>query len=296
MRRIPIQGVNQSGSNPGSFIAGLTTDNPTGNWVSVFRGKYYRPVPPTVGTEKEFYEEPSTPVGYALIPATTFTVVDNPSYAGRYTVYTKPSAAGLSSSTFNATETTVRVNEPLAAPLSLADLTRGYITNVSTYYIAVPPSSPIIVPPETLIEDAAFDLPGRNFSGWGEVFLQNLARQTQNFAGGVPPGNPLVGQPWFNTTNGEFRIWNGTAWNLTNSTAFAPASSFRHTQSVAASTWTVNHNLGVASPFIVHASFFVDTGGGVIKPILPSDMTYVSANQFTVTFSTNYTGYALVRA
>lgn len=293
MRRIPISSIAQSGANPGTITVGATSDNTGGDWTSVFQGRFYRDA---AGNTQPFYSSPTPPAGYSLIQATTFAVIDNPSYAGRYTVYTQPSAVGLASSSFGAGLTTIRVNEPISAPLNPAHLTSGFVTNVSTYYITIPPEAPIVVPPEVLIEARSVELPGRNFSGWGEVFLQNLARQTQNFSGTVPPTAPFVGQPWYNTTNGEFRIWNGSAWTLLNGTVFASANSFRHTQSSAAATWTVNHNLGVASPFIVHASFFVDTGGGVIKPILPSDMTYVSGNQFTVSFSTPYTGFALVRA
>lgn len=291
MRRIPITSIAQTGSNPGTITVGPTSDNPSGDWTAVFQGRFYRDA---LGGTQPFYSSPTPPAGYTLIQATTFSVIDNPSYAGRYTVYTQPSADGLPSSVASGGQTLIRVNEVIGAPVEPAHLSSGFITNVSTYYITVPPAAPVIVPPETIIEDRAIDLPGRGFSGWGEVFLQQLARQTQSFSGTAAPSNPLVGQPWYNPSNGEFRVWSGTAWNLLNGTVFATANSFRHTQSSAASTWTVNHNLGVASPFIVHASFFVDTGGGV-KPILPSDITYVSTNQFTVSFSTPYAGYALVR-
>lgn len=292
MRRIPISSISQSGANPGTIVVGPTTDNVSGDWTQVFRGRFYRDA---LGNTQPFYSSPTPPSGYVLIQATTFSVVDNPSYGGRYTVYTQPSMLGLTSSTYGGGVTTVRVNEPIGAPLNPAHLTSGFVTNVSTYYITVPPDAPIIIPPEVILENRSVDLPGRSFSGWGEVFLQNLARQAQNFAGPTAPPLPFVGQPWFNTTNSEFRVWNGSSWSLLNGTVFATSSSFRHEQTVAASTWTVNHGLNLPAPFVAHASFFVDVGGGVYKPILPSDMTYVSANQLTVTFSTPYVGIALVR-
>lgn len=292
MRRIPLLNVTQTGANPGTFTVGTLADNPSGDWTSVFRGKYYRD---SVGNTLEFYTSATTPAGYSLIEATTFSVVDNPSYSGRYTVYTQPSAGGLASSTFGSGQTTVRVNEPLGTPGSPADLTAGYITNVSTYYLVRVGDTAIVVPPGVDLTSLPLELVGRGFSGWGEVFQQNLLRAVQNFAGGSAPSNPLVGQNWLNTTDGIERVWNGTAWTVVNSAAFAPASSFRHVQTSAAATWTISHNLNTPSPFLVNASFFVDTGGGVYKPILPSDVTYVDANTITVTFTVSHTGYALIR-
>lgn len=292
MRRIPIVSITPSGSNPGFITVDPTPDNPSGDWSQVFQGKFYRDAG---GATQPFYSSPTPPAGYVLIQATTFSVIDNPSYAGRYTVYTQPSALGQPSSTYGAGKTVIRVNEPVGAPQAPADATAGFITNVSTYFITVPPASPIIVPPETIIEDKAVDLPGRSFSGWGEVLLQNLARQVQSFAGATAPPVPFVGQVWYSTSNGEFRVWSGSAWSLLNGTVFATAASFKHAQTVSAQTWTISHNLDVPAPFIVHASFFVDVGGGSIKPILPSDVTYIDANQLSVTFSTTYSGYALIR-
>lgn len=293
MRRIPIVNIVPSGINPGIIVLDSTADNASGDWTQVFQGKFYRD---PLGATQPFYSSPTPPPGYSLIKATTFTVIDNASYAGRYTVFTQPSMMGLPSSEFGAGQTTVRVNENIGAPLSPADATSGYVTNVSTFYITVPPSAPIIIPPEVLIESFSVDLPGRNFSGWGEIFLQNLAKQTQNFAGSTAPTAPFTGQPWYNTTNSEFRIWNGASWELLNGSVFAGANSYKHIQGVSNSTWTVTHGLGVAAPFIVNHSFYVDIGAGVIKPILPDDVTYVNGNQFTVTFSTPYAGYALVRS
>lgn len=302
-RRIPISSVSQSGANPGSFVLGPTSgDNPTGNWTSVFQGKFYRDA---AGTTQTFYNADGTlrtpPAGYQLIEATTFTVIDNPSYNGRYTVYTQEGTtadAANPSSTFGGGLTTVRVNEAIGAPQSPSHLTNtGQVTNISTYYLLVSNESAIVVPPGVIIENRPIELVGRNFSGWGEVVQQNLIEAVQHYAGATAPASPYRGQIWYDTTSSPFlvKVYDGSAWSVINSSFFAPANSFRHTQSTAAATWTINHNLGASTPFIVHATFFVDTGGGVIKPILPQDVTYVSANQMTVTFSTSFSGYALVR-
>ena len=291
-RRISILNVIQSGANPGAFVVGVEADNSTGDWTGVFQGKFYRDA---LGTTQPFYSSPTPPAGYSLIEATTFTVINNASYAGRYTVYTQSSAVDPLPSSFSGAQTTIRVAEPVGAPGAPIDATSGEITNISTYYIVVSQEAPIIVPPTTNIATRPLELVGRNFSGWGEVLQQNTVLATQNFAGSVAPTAPLTGQSWYNTSNGEFRIWSGSSWNLLNGGVFSSATSYRHTQAVSATTWTINHNLAVTSPFIVNHSFFVDTGVGGVKPILPSDVTYVSANQMTATFTTAYAGYVLVR-
>ena len=302
-RQIPISSVSQSGANPGSFVLGPTVgDNPSGDWTGVFKGKFYRD---PAGLTQTFYNANGTlrtpPAGYQLISATTFTIIENPSYNGRYTVYTQEGTTNdpsNPSSTFGGGLTTVRVNEPIGAPQNASHLTNtGFVTNVSTYYLLVANESPIIVPSGVILENRPVEFVGRNYSGWGELIHQNLIELAQHYSGATAPTNPFLGQIWYDTTSAPFlaKIYDGSAWSVLNSTFFAPANSFRHTQATAATTWTVNHNLNASSPFIVHATFFVDTGGGVIKPILPQDMTYVSANQLTVTFSTTYSGYALIR-
>lgn len=301
-RRIPIQSATQSGGvgSPGSFVLqGTVNDNPAGDWTSVFRGKFYRD---SIGTTQTFYLADGTlrsaPAGYQLIEATTFTVTGNPTFDGRYTVYTQKGTtadAANPSSTFAAGATSVKVNEPVPAGVVGAGV---FATNISTYYLLVSSGSPIVVPPATNITDQPVELVGRNFSGWGEVFQQNLLRAVQHYAGTIAPTGPFLGQMWYDTSVSPsvMKIWDGAVWTVVNSAAFADLSSFRHTQSTPAATWTVNHNLGAAAPFIVHASFFVDPGDGTTKPILPQDVTYVTANQLTVTFSTAYAGYALIRS
>lgn len=291
MRRIQITSIVPSGANPGTITVSSLPENPSGDWTEVFRGRFYRDA---AGATLPEYSAPTPPAGYTRIRATTFVVSENASYAGRYTVYTQPSALGLPSSTFSGGQTTIRVNEAIGAPLSPGDATTGIVTNVSTFYIIIPPAAPIVVPPETIIETLAFDLMGFNFDGWGEIFTQNLLRVAQNSSGPVAPLNPLIGQAWFDTGTIELKVWDGSAWNISSGPPPLP-STFRHTQAVASATWTINHVLSAAAPFVVDTSVFVDIGGGVYKPILPQDVTFNSANQVTVTFSTPYAGIALIR-
>lgn len=292
-RRIPILNIGQSGANPGTFTIGVGQGNPTGNWTAVFQGRFYRDA---AGNTVPAYSSPTPPAGYSLVAATTFSVVENASYAGRYTVFTKPSAAGLDSSSFSASQTVIRVNEPVGAPASPADLTSGFITNVSTYYLVVAGESAQVVPPGADLTSRPVNLLGRDFSGWAEVFQQNQLLAVQHFAGATAPASPFLGQIWYDTAESLAKVWTGTAWSVINSGAFAPSSSYRHIQVVPSDTWVIAHNLNVPAPFIVHTSVFEDLGGGDFKPLVPSDFFFDSANQLTITFSSPRIGQVLVRA
>jgi len=319
-RRIPITNVlPTSGAIPGAIGVGVHPDNLTGDWTSVFREKYYRKrddnTDPLAPPEQPFYSSPlAVPAGYTLIEATVFSVVDNPSYTGRYTVYTPVDAADLDPATWDGVSvTTVRVNEVIELPINPGDVMVGFVTNASTYYIAVPTQPAIIVPPATSVADRPLEFVGRNYSGWGEAIQQNLARLAQNFSSDTEPVAPFIGQAWYHPNTAVFKIWDGLNWNLLNYTMLSPAQSYRHAQTPGAATWTVNFPIGdpipfptLNSPYLVHHSFYVyvtaadvpipdlTTPGGVFKPILPSTVAY-SATGFTVTFSTGYAGYVLYR-
>jgi hypothetical protein len=58
----------------------------------------------------------------------------------------------------------------------------------------------------------------------------------------------------------------------------------------------VNHNLGLVAPYVCFIQVYVDTGGGVYKMMLPSDISFVSANQLTISFTSAQAGIALIRA
>jgi hypothetical protein len=56
-----------------------------------------------------------------------------------------------------------------------------------------------------------------------------------------------------------------------------------HTQAEAATTWTVNHNLGVKPIVAIYSTGSVE---------VEAQVTHTSTNQFTVSFSTALAGYA----
>lgn len=67
------------------------------------------------------------------------------------------------------------------------------------------------------------------------------------------------------------------------------ALNYQHTQSTAATVWTIDHHLGVY-PMV---DVYIDVDGGLQK-IIPKAVTYVTPNQCTVTFSSAQSGVATV--
>lgn len=297
MRRLDILNITPSSNPavPSTIQVGL-------DYTAIFHGKEWID---TNGLRSPYYTydndsgtgTPPPPTGTTLLVATTFDIVENAKYNGRYTVYTKPNSGGFSPSEYDSGlgRTTIRVNEAMPAGAG-AELTDGYVTHISTYLLTITGESNLVVLEQTDKSDRPIEVVGRLSTGWGEVVMQNMLRQAQSFAGTVAPTNPFQGQLWFDTLNGLLKIkptaLNNNDWTVVNASFFG--TSYRHTQSVSALTWTVNHNLGLTAPYHASCDFFVDTVNGV-KPILPTDVTFVNGNQLTVTFSNAETGYVVVR-
>lgn len=324
-RRIPIASITTSSPGvPGTFTIGAEPEAPAGDWRSVFQGKFFRqPTAPAyfltpfqgpgvwTGTrswwdrDNDTIPDPSPndtpPPGYELITATVFDVVENATFAGRYTVFTKgTNSSMLESSEFSGGQTIIRVVEPVTG--TGPDLIgTGYITNLSTYLLLIDGTTGVIVPPGTELDDFAVGLSGRNRAGWGEVNSQNHLSSAAHFAGASPPAGAFNGMLWYDTANSVMMVYDG-GWSIVNSGAYVMNGAYRSTLQSSSPTWIINHGLGSAFPALsaaslglVHLTVIVDTGGSVFKPIIPQDVTYDSADQLTVTFSAAYSGYALVR-
>lgn len=283
MRKIKIVRVNATSGVPGSIEV-------AGDFSSIFQGKFYRNA---AGATLPFYTTP-VPAGYSAIVATTFDIVDNTKYYGRYTVYTPVNGADATSSSYDGTKTTIRVNEVISdlLPNEAATLrTDGSITNISTYLLSTGTGS-LVIPPGVDIADRPIEFIGRGTAGWGEAYAQNFINLARNFANSNAPTNPFVGQTWFDMDDAQLRVYDGTTWDLVNRKSYGTTA--RHTQGTPSTTWTVNHLLNLPAPYIAFVQFFVDRGDGP-KVILPSDVTFVSANKLTATFTNPEIGYVLVR-
>lgn len=235
----------------------------------------------------------SSTVGYTRIVATTFEVYGNERYNGRYTVYTPTSAVDFASSTFASGNTTANV-ATVIPPLEVGDpgtlLSDGYVFNISTFVITVGGGSNIILPPGITKIVGGVELVGHGTRAWGEGYAQNTVDLTQQFASATAPIAPILGQLWYDVGVSLTKVWNGSSWVQVG----GAGSTFKHTQAATATTWTINHNLGLALPFIAIVQFFVDDGMGP-KLFVPSDITFNSANQLTATFATAKSGWALVK-
>lgn len=227
-RRIAILNVDP---NTNTFTVGSHPDNTAGDWRGIFQGRYYRDPAALSATEKpptwggfrqELYVGPA-PSGWQTIEATSFDVVDNPTFNGRYTVHT-PLNNTESSSLFSASQTTVRVVQDLPNPgPSHPDLTAGFITNVTTYYINT--NLPgfggyFLIPPETSVTVNGSEYVGYRSAGWGEAIQQTVHRVVSSVSATISITTPST-------------------------------------------TWTAVHDLSLSSPYLVTASFFWDDAGTI---------------------------------
>jgi len=289
-RTYSIAQVQQSGAAgvPGRIIL----DASAGDLVSSFQGKFYRN---EAGATLPFNTALST-TGYTLIQATTFTVIGNTSYNGTYTVYTAATSIDLNpSSEFNGTQTEILVNELISAPSVVGDdVGVGSVTNISTYLLKITGESDLLVPPAVTFTNRPMDVIGRNGSPWGESFMQNFLELAQNSAGTAAPVNPYLGQTWYDNGTNALKL-NSTAGWVTIASGVPNSNTTYRSAVQTGNSWVINHNMGLPAPYVALIQVFVDVGGGSYKMIIPSDITFVSANQTVITFTSSVTGIVLMR-
>jgi len=73
------------------------------------------------------------------------------------------------------------------------------------------------------IDDLSTDLVliGKNYSGFGEAFNENLIRLLENFASSSRPTRPIRGQIWFDVTELKLKVYNGTAFQPVSSASIS---------------------------------------------------------------------------
>jgi hypothetical protein len=69
------------------------------------------------------------------------------------------------------------------------------------------------------IDDLTTDLTliGKNYSGFGEAFNENLIKLLENFASAARPTRPIRGQIWFDVTELKLKVYNGTSFQPVSS-------------------------------------------------------------------------------
>jgi hypothetical protein len=64
------------------------------------------------------------------------------------------------------------------------------------------------------IDDRSTDITliGKNYSGFGEIFNENLVKLLENFAETTQPDHPLKGQIWFDSSQSKLKVYNGVSF------------------------------------------------------------------------------------
>jgi hypothetical protein len=64
------------------------------------------------------------------------------------------------------------------------------------------------------IDDRSTDITliGKNYSGFGEIFNENLIKILENFAESAQPDHPLRGQIWFDSSESKLKVYNGVSF------------------------------------------------------------------------------------
>lgn len=58
---------------------------------------------------------------------------------------------------------------------------------------------------------------GKNFSGYGEAQNENFLHLLENFSSPTPPGKPLSGMVWYDSTANKLKFYDGDRWRTTGS-------------------------------------------------------------------------------
>lgn len=75
------------------------------------------------------------------------------------------------------------------------------------------------------IDDRSIDivLIGKNYSGFGEIFNENLVKILENFADATRPDHPLRGQIWFDSSQSKLKVYNGVSFVPVSSATISSA-------------------------------------------------------------------------
>jgi hypothetical protein len=123
----------------------------------------------------------------------------------------------------------------------------------------------------TINTDSSMTLVGKNYAGYGEFLDENFIHLLESGSNTTAPGDPLVGQLWWDKTNGLMKVYNGTAFKVISA---ATASASAPTSNVTGDLWfdTVNAQLKVyngASFILVGPAFTAGTGtsGAIVDTV-----------------------------
>jgi hypothetical protein len=77
--------------------------------------------------------------------------------------------------------------------------------------------------PDSQIDENSTDLIliGKNYSGFGEAFNENLIKLLENFADTRAPDRPIIGQIWFDVSESKIKVYNGSQFVPVSSATIA---------------------------------------------------------------------------
>jgi hypothetical protein len=104
-----------------------------------------------------------------------------------------------------------------------------------------------VIPDGTINQTSSQTLVGKNYAGYGQFLDDNFIHLLENGANSTPPGAPLTGQLWFNTTTGVLQVYNGVAFKSLGG-------------SQASSTQPTNNSIGDLWYDTTNTQLFVWTG------------------------------------
>lgn len=123
----------------------------------------------------------------------------------------------------------------------------------------------------TINTDSSMTLVGKNYAGYGEFLDENFIHLLENSANTTAPGDPLVGQLWWDKTNGVMKVYNGTTFKVVSA---ATASSSTPSSNVIGDLWfdTTNAQLKVFNGtgfILVGPAFTAGTGtsGAIVDTV-----------------------------
>jgi hypothetical protein len=96
----------------------------------------------------------------------------------------------------------------------------------------------------TINTQSSMILVGKNYAGYGEFLDENFIHLLENGSNTTAPGNPLIGQLWWDKTNNVMKVYNGSTFKVISAST---ASATQPTSNVAGDLWfdTVNQQLKV---------------------------------------------------
>lgn len=84
------------------------------------------------------------------------------------------------------------------------------------YIVTNSDGSLTVTVPDSTVDTSTYSLAlvGRSVSNYGQYFAQNTIRHLENFASSVAPspGTTLEGQLWYNKTEEQLSVWQGSSW------------------------------------------------------------------------------------